>query len=426
MASSSKYSREFINSFPDYQESPSAHAAGTARLLRTSGSASAESYTDGKLDESLEARIRKQIQNLLAVLEVEYHIDWNDPSIYTGSSGVAYLYYHLYKNYDVDQKTKQAFLTKSVEIMKKTMKHIKNRAPSFIAGDAGPYCVGAIIFKADKKQDESEKCLKKFMDLFEKIDEDYDEPDEILYGKSGVLYALLFLRKHFGHERILDSMIMKLTKLILRSGQSRGQADGGEPPLMYQWHNKRYLGAAHGISGIIYMLLCVKDDPYIVKHMNDLIKPTIDYLITLKYPTGNFPSSLESSEDKLVQWCHGAPGWIYMLLSAHQIFDEPVYLRTAKECGKTTWERGLLKKGYGLCHGTAGNAYCFLALYNATENPKYLYRAIKFGEWCLDYGKHGARTPDRPFSLYEGMAGTIYFLADLLKPKEAKFPGFQV
>jgi hypothetical protein len=30
------------------------------------------------------------------------------------------------------------------------------------------------------------------------------------------------------------------------------------PPLMYMWHEKKYLGAAHGISGILYTLLMVR------------------------------------------------------------------------------------------------------------------------------------------------------------------------
>lgn len=49
-----------------------------------------------------------------------------------------------------------------------------------------------------------------------------------------------------------------------------------------------------------------------------------------------------------------------------------------------------------------------------------------FAEWCLDYGEHGCRTPDTPFSLFEGMAGTIYFLADLLVPTKARFPAFEL
>lgn len=51
---------------------------------------------------------------------------------------------------------------------------------------------------------------------------------------------------------------------------------------MYQWHESYYLGAAHGISGILYLLLQVKEylDNF---ELDDLIKPTIDYLITLRY-----------------------------------------------------------------------------------------------------------------------------------------------
>lgn len=48
-------------------------------------------------------------------------------------------------------------------------------------------------------------------------------------------------------------------------------------PLMYQWHDSYYLGAAHGISGILYLLLQAKN--YLTEdELNDLIKPTIDYL----------------------------------------------------------------------------------------------------------------------------------------------------
>uniref|UniRef100_A0A2D4NSY6 Glutathione S-transferase LANCL1 n=1 Tax=Micrurus surinamensis TaxID=129470 RepID=A0A2D4NSY6_MICSU len=109
-----------------------------------------------------------------------------------------------------------------------------------------------------------------------------------------------------------------------------------------------------------------------------------------------------------------------------QVFGEQKYFSDALQCADVIWQWGLLKKGYGLCHGTAGNAYAFLALYNLTQDMKYLYRACKFAEWCLSYGQHGCRTPDTPFSLFEGMAGTIYFLADLLIPTKARFPAFEL
>lgn len=51
---------------------------------------------------------------------------------------------------------------------------------------------------------------------------------------------------------------------------------------MYEWHESLYLGAAHGVAGIMYMLL------YLVSYLSqaelqDLVKPTIDYLATLRY-----------------------------------------------------------------------------------------------------------------------------------------------
>ena len=36
--------------------------------------------------------------------------------------------------------------------------------------------------------------------------------------------------------------------------------------------------------------------------------------------------------------------------------------------------------------------------------------------------KNEARTPDNPFSLFEGIGGTICFIIDLLNPQEAEFP----
>jgi len=41
------------------------------------------------------------------------------------------------------------------------------------------------------------------------------------------------------------------------------------------------------------------------------------------------------------------------------------------------WNRGLLRKGYGICHGVAGNAYGFLTAYQLTGDQKYIYQAIK-------------------------------------------------
>lgn len=60
-----------------------------------------------------------------------------------------------------------------------------------------------------------------------------------------------------------------------------------------------------------------------------------------------------------------------------QVFKEEKYLKEAMECSDVIWQRGLLRKGYGICHGTSGNGYSFLSLYQLTQDKKYLYRACK-------------------------------------------------
>ncbi|OTF70175.1 lanC-like protein 2-like protein [Euroglyphus maynei] len=252
-------------------------------------------------------------------------------------------------------------------------------------------------------------------------------PDEVLYGRAGYLYTLLFLRSKIPnlHSTITDHMIRQVICAILDSGKKTSQNLHSKWPLTYVWHDKPYVGGAHGYGGILYMLLEA------VEHIGseelvNLIRPTLDMIVDQQFSSGNFPPCLGETDDKLLHWCHGGPGLVYLLATAESIFNDGKYLQAALKAGNDIWQRGLLRKGYGLCHGTTGNAYAFLRLYRLTNDERHLHRAIKFTEWCCHYGQHGCRTPDRPYSLMEGMAGTLYFFLDIINPFEARFPAFQL
>ena len=53
--------------------------------------------------------------------------------------------------------------------------------------------------------------------------------------------------------------------------------------------------------------------------INKILKPSIDFMFTLKYPSGNYPSSIDSKSDRLIHWCHGAPGFIHMFVMAFKV-----------------------------------------------------------------------------------------------------------
>ena len=116
-----------------------------------------------------------------------------------------------------------------------------------------------------------------------------------------------------------------------------------------------------------------------------------------------------------------------MFAKAYLFWKEQAYLDMCMRCAELTWQKGLLKKGPGICHGAAGSGYVFLLLYRLTSNQCYLHRALKFAEFMLsDDFAQNTHTPDSPYSLFEGWAGAVCFLTDLLQPHRAEFPLFDV
>ncbi|XP_044285660.1 lanC-like protein 2 isoform X1 [Varanus komodoensis] len=429
--------RAFNNPYPDY--SPHGAAASAASVAPSSPSDeegkrcrsaspqrddSLPFDSDGKISPSFNKRITTKIKDLLQQMEEGLKTaDPHDCSAYTGWTGIALLYLQLYH-----VTKEQSHLQRSLDYVKRILRNLNGRRVTFLCGDAGPLAVGAVVYHKLKNDSESKECVTKLLQLQRiVIATDSDLPDELLYGRAGYLYALLYLNTEIGPETVPQSVIKEVVDVIIESGKnfSREERKTERCPLLYQWHRKQYVGAAHGVSGIYYMLMqpASNVDQEI---LTELVKPSIDYVRHKKFRSGNYPSSLSNETDRLVHWCHGAPGVIHMLMQAYKIFKEDKYLKDAMECSDVIWQRGLLRKGYGICHGTAGNGYSFLSLYHLTLDKKYLYRACKFAEWCLEYGAHGCRIPDRPYSLFEGMAGAIHFLSDILVPEKSRFPAFEL
>lgn len=389
-----------------------------------------EDYEESTARDKFQARdyipaIDSAIQKLLRVLEHEVPIkaDSHDYSVYTGSTGIAMLYMKLAQVYP---SRADEYSEKAREILVTQRLNKRRHDFTFLCGDVGPIATRAVLYHRMGLGKE----VKADVDLLQKfstgcVSLETGEPDELLYGRVGFLYALLYVERNITPSSVDHKLIKHVIHSVLESGTLLAAKLKLATPLMYQWHDSYYLGAAHGLCGIIYMLLEAK--VFLTEtELNTLVKPTLDYLISIKYPSGNYPSSLGSQSDRLVHWCHGAPGYVHLFALAYLVFGEKVYLEEAKSCSDIIWKRGLLKKGYGICHGVAGNAYAFLRLYKVTQEEKYLYRASRFADFCCAYGSHGCRVADRPYSLFEGMAGTIYFLLDMLQPKEAKFPAFEL
>ncbi|OCT75991.1 lanC-like protein 2 [Xenopus laevis] len=420
--------RSFVNPYPDYRPPQPALSAGGEQETKEEdedlGELDLPFDSDGKIRSRFSCRLETKISDLLQQMEEGLKTaDPHDCSAYTGYTGIALLYLQLYR-----VTKEQSHLQRSLDYVKRILRNLNGRRISFLCGDAGPLAVSAVVHHKLQNEAESKECIAKLLQLQRGVvSTETDLPDELLYGRAGYLYALLYVNNEISQDTVPQASIKEVVDAIIESGKSLSKEEHKTErcPLLYQWHKKQYVGAAHGLAGIYYMLMqpLSKVD---VETLSDLVKPCIDYVRHKKFRSGNYPSSLSNESDRLVHWCHGAPGVIHMLLQAHKVFKEDKYLKDAIECSDVIWQRGLLRKGYGICHGTSGNGYAFLSLYNHTQDKKYLYRACKFAEWCLEYGKHGCRIPDRPYSLFEGMAGAIHFLSDMLAPETSRFPAFEL
>lgn len=367
----------------------------------------------------LESAGRMLMQNFEKTVLSSRH-DTSDYSVYTGVSGYALLYYLLAKKAPVGSSSRQDYIAKGEHFLSKTGRGSRD---TFLCGRVGPTTIRA-LFVALKG--DLQICQEVIRDVGA-VDHNRITDDEHLYGKSGYLTALLLLRQEVpsSFQVISDEKIRSILASILDSGKNGKHGRYPGLPLFYIWHHSPYVGAAHGFTGILYTLLkCRKFlQP---QELNDLVRPCVDFLINTRFESGNTPSSLGKDRDKLVHWCHGAPGVVYTFTEAYSTFGDEKYLNAALLSGEVVWKRGLLHKGYGICHGVAGNGYALLHLYKVTRHPKWLHRAMKFADFCMDYGSHGCPPADRPYSLFEGMAGTIYFLFDLVDPDNARFPGYEL
>ncbi|XP_024225261.1 glutathione S-transferase LANCL1 isoform X2 [Bombus impatiens] len=381
--------RHYDNPFDDYPNVLSANVVNA---------------TTNEINEDYKETIKIYIKRLIDRLkEKKNHWTYNDDySIYTGSAGIAYMFYKYGKCFN-----EPAYIDEAMELLR-----------------ICPLALGAVVFHSKGYSDVAQNMISKVKSLQSVVlNESSDLPDELLYGRAGYLFSLLFLNSNISPAPIENDLIKQVIALIIKSGNLYSASRKYKTPLMYVWHGSEYIGGAHGLGGILYILLQAQQ--YLTQtQLQKDIKPALDFLQNIRYPSGNFPSSIGSHTDKLIHWCHGAPGMTMLFCLAYEIYKDKNYLTTAVQCGEVIWSRGLLKKGYGICHGVAGNAYTFLSLFQQTKDIKYLYRACKFAEWCMDYGTHQSRSPDRPFSLFEGLAGTIYFLIDLQHPLSAKFPAY--
>jgi lantibiotic modifying enzyme len=249
---------------------------------------------------------------------------------------------------------------------------------------------------------------------------------EVLYGRAGAIQAALWLRQEFRDASIGRELVVRLAIAILLEGQKQGDRTNSGL-LSWEWHGKVYVGAAHGIVGILQTLLSLDPQDWnaIQRKIPTALQKIQETMHSLMNPdfcfeSGNLKSSVPAKKlcaDKLVHWCHGAPGLVLLWIQAANVFpnDKEMCFRNAKQVADNVlWRRGLLRKGVGLCHGISGNGMVLLRLAMieevTEERTKWRNRAFQYVQFAMEYLDQLKHIPDGPYSLFEGVGGLVCFL----------------
>jgi hypothetical protein len=248
-----------------------------------------------------------------------------------------------------------------------------------------------------------------------------------MWGSPGTLLAALFLHEHTGDERW--AMLYRETARTLWS-----QLLWSDEYQCHYWtqdmygEQGSYLDGVHGFVATASPLIRGRhllDTPEWAKWQRCIVN-TIVRTATREGPLANWRAWLYSPKQApstlLMQFCHGAPGFIVCLADMPGAELDDLLIAG----GEATWVAGPLAKGSNLCHGTGGNGYAFLKLYRRTRDPVWLERARAFAMHGIAQTEADAeRYGQMRYSLWTGDPGFAIYLWDCINGTAA-FPSLDV
>ncbi|TVY87711.1 LanC-like protein-like protein [Lachnellula willkommii] len=221
---------------------------------------------------------------------------------------------------------------------------------------------------------------------------------EWLKGRAGALYILRVMRKWLPDlATTINTVITSLIEAVI-------------PQQPWVWGGRQYLGTVHGEIGILTQIV-LSDPSYAPKLQSKLLE-----LLALQGEEGNWPV-IEGKEIGLIQFCHGAPGFVLSLLATRSHFPT---LHTAIDAAvararNLIWEKGLLTKEPNICHGILGNGLALDARqrehFFCLATPDRIQEGLADGAFEKDW---------EPFGVLWGEAGRAWAWMEIWDGSEGK------
>ncbi|KAI1262948.1 hypothetical protein F5Y18DRAFT_395527 [Xylariaceae sp. FL1019] len=326
---------------------------------------------------------------------------WSFSGFYTGPTSIALLFYKLSQIYP-DLELGHQLLCDWAEQYLQLGARLKSPPPDPNHCGIGNETLAHLALSAVMNQEPA--LIRQLCSHASMINSPTHEgSNEWLYGRAGYLYLLRLC------QTIVPDQSDTNTATILQTTISSTVDRILSTPRPWTWHGKEYLGAVHGSMGIITQTILSKQS------VAPRLTPMLLELLNFQFPSGNFPSSLPPGSDKLVQLCHGGPGFVISLRTLLPFLPDStdIVKRSMSNAQADVWRRGILTKEPCLCHGIAGNAL-------ALDRDDHFTHFMSFmTSDKIEQFKDHDRRDSSDSSLYTGEAGRAWSwaVADKALPK---------
>ena len=329
------------------------------------------------LEGPLAERARTAVNDIVNALPDPSAAEIADPSLASGTAGLALLCGYLARaGYDDDENAAQ-FLEQAIKAVS-----TEQIGPSFYGGFAGIAWVTQHLQTRlmdpddDDANEEIDQVLKGFLHQPPWLD-DYD----LISGLVGYgVYALERLPRPAA-VRCLERVIDHLDETAERKPEGITWLT---PPYLLPPHQREEcpegyynLGLAHGVPGVIALLGLACAAGIASDKARPLLDGAVAWLLRQKLTDGeaSFSSWLAPGVKPSgcrVAWCYGDAGVAASLLLAARCVDDPAWEREALNIARRAAQRPPERAGVvdaGLCHGAAGLAHIYNRMFQATGEP---------------------------------------------------------
>ena len=335
-------------------------------------------------------------------------------NLYYGASGVVWALHYLRAVGAVELKRSyREYVDTLLSLNRASLKSYGNADADLASYLMGDTCVLLLGYWLSP---DPEKAAR----LDELIAGNLDHPArELMWGAPGTLLAAVWLHQWTREPRWAQLYVATARKLWSQLLWSPEHQCSYWSQDLYGYH-LTCLDAVHGFVATALPIIKGRHllDPGEWYAWEQCIVNTIRRTAQREGRLANWPAYLyppdgsRGPQKRLMQFCHGAPGFV-ICLGDLPIRDLDDLLLAG---GEATWEAGPLKKGSNLCHGTGGNGYAFLKLYERTGDQRWLARARSFAMHGIAQTEaHARQYGQMRYSLWTGDLGFAIYLRDCVR-----------